>query len=198
MIFLTSPLFFLLFGITITGADVKNIVTIFVPYIIGQILTFKILCSDVRSLNWSHIYDTSMAPHISFSILKEILGFKIKFNVTPKDIDTTKGYFQFKSAAPHMVLLVLSLLALLNGVHKLNNGSIDIGSTAINSMWCLYNLYAIIASILVSYQKPTEQLNEDIKISEELMMNSVGELFTENMQPFYDVKINQKYVENKV
>lgn len=272
MIFLIAPLLFLLFGTKIIDADVKELLALFIPYILGQIFTFKSLCSDVRTLTWSHIYETSMAPHISFSILKEILGLKIKFNVTPKDTDTNKGYFQFKAAAPHMVLLALSLLALITGVYKLHNGSINIGSAAINFTWCIYNLYAIVVSIIVSYQKPTKLVNEDMGISKELMMKAkpvksvytdeyivldfsgqktlikylgtkdlkvgdeilvklrndlsikstvnssigdknydlvldkvndtnvikaIGELYIENIKPFYDVKINQRYIKNK-
>lgn len=165
MIFIIIPMLHLLTGTMIIDSNVSQLLTLFLPFLIGQIFIFKSLSSNVRTLRWSHIYEISMAPHISFSILKEILGLKIKFNVTPKDTDNDKGYFQFKAAAPHIVLLCLSILALSIGIYRLNNNSINFGSIILNSIWCLYNLYAIIVSIRVSYQKPTSQAIESLEKS---------------------------------
>ena len=272
MIFIIIPILYLLTGAIIIDSDVKELLTLFLPFLIGQIFIFKSLSSNVRTLRWSHIYEISMAPHISFSILKELLGLKIKFNVTPKDTDNDRGYFQFRAAAPHIILLCLSILALSLGIYKLNNNSINFSSMILNSIWCLYNLYAIVISIRVSYQKPTnstienlaklkettvavksqknictndyvvsdfsseeiliqyfgiENLNAGDKVLVKLKDNisviatinaylsnknyillldkstdidiitEFGELYIENIKPFYDVNVNQRYINER-
>ena len=109
-----------------------------------------------------------MAPHISFSILKEMLGLKIKFNVTPKEADEHNGYFQFKAAGAHIFLFIMTICALTIGIFKRNANSINIFSIIINAAWAIYNLYGIVVSILVSYQKPNKIPIENIDISSEL------------------------------
>lgn len=60
-----------------------------------------------------------MAPHISLSVIREMLKFKIGFNVTPKDGLSKKPYFQLGVTMPHIVLAILSVISWSIGTYCL-------------------------------------------------------------------------------
>ena len=86
IIYILSPLIFLLSCKLIIDSTVKDLLIVFIPFLLGQILVFNILSPRTRSLKWSHYYEVAMAPHITLSIFREIFCLKSKFNVTPKDL----------------------------------------------------------------------------------------------------------------
>ena len=163
MIFILAPIIFLMTKTKLLDAEFRSVISVFVPFFVGQMLIFKTLSPKTRSIKWSHYYEVAMAPHISMSVLKEIFALKVKFNVTPKNISSDKGYFQFKVALPHMVLFVLSVCSLFMGFYNLFWLPHDnIGAYIINIVWCLYNVVAIVVSLIVSYQKPIKSTEDEI------------------------------------
>ena len=80
LIYILSPIIYLLTSNLIIDTPVENLLTMFIPFLLGQLLIFKILSPKTRSLKWSHYYEIAMAPHISLSVLKELLALKINFN----------------------------------------------------------------------------------------------------------------------
>ena len=52
-----------------------------------------------------------MAPHLTLSIIKELLCLNIKFNVTSKEVVLNKKSFQFKIVLPHIILAIISIIA---------------------------------------------------------------------------------------
>ncbi|MBS4956066.1 MAG: glycosyltransferase [Clostridium sp.] len=111
LIYIISPLFFLLSHKLIIDAPIKSLLTMFIPFLLGQILIFNILSPRTRSLKWSHYYEVAMAPHITLSILRELFCIRLKFNVTSKDITTNKKQFQFKMASSHILIVIATILA---------------------------------------------------------------------------------------
>lgn len=166
MIYIFCPLIFLLFGKLIINANASNLFFIFTPYLLGQILIFKTLSPNTRSLTWAHFYEIAMAPHISFSVLKEMLFLKTKFNVTSKDIVNDRKYFQFKVALPHIIICILSILSWFTGYILLSNGKIELFAYIINITWSIYNFIGALVSLKVAYQKPIFRSTERIEVNE--------------------------------
>ncbi len=164
MIYLMMPILFLIFAIPIIHASVYDLIMLFIPFIIGQLLIFKALSPKTRSIRWSHIYDTAMAPHLTVSILKQLFKLKIAFHVTPKETEYKKGYFQLRIVLPHIILAVLSLVSWYTGYLYLENGIITLPSYLINMMWSVFNLFALIICIYVAYQKPITHKPEQISL----------------------------------
>lgn len=167
MIYMIAPILYLLFGILIVNTSIKSLLSMFLPFFIGQVLIFKSLSNKTRSLIWSHFYEVAMAPHISLSILKELFGLKIKFNVTPKDNFNDKGYFQFKMALPHIVLAIFAIISLVIGFINLNNGSRQSSAYLINLCWTIYNLLGLAVAIFVAYQKPITENSEMVSLNKQ-------------------------------
>ena len=171
MIYIIAPLLYLSFNVLIVDTKVDTLLKVFTPFFLGQILIFRSLSNKTRSLKWSHFYEIAMAPHISLSILKELLGLKIKFNVTPKDKVNEKGYYQFKMAIPHIVLSIFIFISIFVGFIALKNGERNLYSYIINIMWTSYNLFGITVALRVAYQKPITKDNEKVVINGEIRCN---------------------------
>ena len=64
-----------------------------------------------------------MAPHLSLSILKEMLFLKTKFNVTSKEVVLNKKSFQFKIVLPPLEeqKAIANILSSLDEKIELNN-----------------------------------------------------------------------------
>ena len=168
MIYIIAPLLYLSFNISILNAKIDSLLNVFIPYFLSQILIFRSLSSKTRSLRWSHFYEIAMAPHISLSILKELLGLKIKFNVTPKNNANEVGYYQFKRATPHILMTIFSFTSIFVGFTALKNGNRTLHSYIINIIWVIYNLFGILVSLIVAYQKPITKDNEKVFIKGEI------------------------------
>ncbi len=164
MIYLSIPIIYLLFGVTIIEASFHDLIVLFIPYIMGQLLIFKTLSPKTRSIRWSHIYDTAMAPHLTISILKQVLNLKIDFQVTRKEFECEKGYFQFRVVLPHIFLAVLSITSWYTGRLHLESGLITESGYLVNMMWSLYNIAALIICMYVAYQKPYTYKPEHISL----------------------------------
>ena len=166
LIYILSPIIYLLTSNLIIDTPVENLLTMFIPFLLGQLLIFKILSPKTRSLKWSHYYEIAMAPHISLSVLKELLALKINFNVTSKDITSNKKYFQFKIAVPHILIAITTIISWITGTLSLTGEKGNLYAYIINISWSFYNLIGIITSLKVAYQKPIYRKSERIKISE--------------------------------
>lgn len=168
MIYMISPLVYLLSGILIVKTSAKKLISMFTPFFIGQMLIFKTLSSKTRTLKWSHFYEVAMAPHISLSIIKELFGLKIKFNVTPKDNFSDKGYFQLNAALPHIIMIILSILSFIVGINGFSNGSRDFFAILINCIWTIYNMVGLLVCIYVAYQKPIKEDIDKITLNKKI------------------------------
>lgn len=164
LIYILCPLIFLLSSKLIIDSSVKNLLIVFIPFLLGQILIFNRLSPRTRSLRWSHYYEIAMSPHISLSILRELFCLKLKFNVTSKDITNDKKQFQFKMALPHILIILLSILAWISGTVFIINNKINLGAYLINIIWSVYNFLGAIVSIKVAYQNPLYRKSERIQI----------------------------------
>ncbi len=164
MVFLLSPLVYLISGSLIIDTEIDVLASMYIPYILGQILLFKILSPGTRSTKWAHYYEIAMAPHISLSVIKEVFCIKTKFNVTSKDLTTDKKQFHYREAMPHLVLIFVTLLAwLIAGINAINS-NIHIGAFIINLGWSIYNLQGLVVAIQAAHQKPIYRKSERIEL----------------------------------
>lgn len=168
MIYILSPIIYLLTNRLLIDSSISMLLNMYIPFFLGQILIFKLLSPKTRSFKWAHYYEVAMAPHMVSSILREILNIKIQFNVTSKNIVSNKKSFQFRIVLPHIIIIILSILAWGNGtVHTLNN-NMPFQAYLINIGWSLYNFIGAIICIRVAYQKPIFRENERIKIRDNI------------------------------
>lgn len=151
MIFTFLPIWFLLTMQPSMNAEFKELLFFFVPYFVGQIVSFYSSVTNTLSLKWAHYYEIAMAPHMCVSILKEHFASKNIFSVTPKEMRDDRSYFQTKVIVPHMILGGITILSWLIGFYYLQEGWIPFSAFMINFFWSLYNLIGIVICIRVAY-----------------------------------------------
>lgn len=168
IIYIACPIIYLLTSKLIIDAQIYKLLNVYIPFILGQILIFKILSPGNRKLRWSHFYEIAMAPHLTLSILKEILFFKTKFNVTSKETCNDRGQFQFAVAMPHIFIIVITFVAWIVSTLLVINHNMHLQSYLLNMGWSIYNFIGAVISIKVAYQKPIFRTSERITISENI------------------------------
>ena len=168
IIFISCPLIYLLTRKIIIDSSILNLLNIYIPFILGQILIFNTLSPGNRKLTWSHFYEIAMAPHLTLSILKEMLFFKTEFNVTLKEIQQGRKQFQFKVAFPHIVIVIVTIIAWIVSTRLLIEKNIHVQAYLLNMGWSIYNFIGAIICIKVAYQKPIFRTSERISINEDI------------------------------
>lgn len=168
IIFILFPLIYLLTRKLIIDSSILTLLNMYIPFILGQILIFNTLSPGNRKLTWAHFYEIAMAPHLTLSILKEMLFFKTKFNVTLKEIQQDKKQFQFRVALPHIVIVIITIIAWIVSTRLLIEKNIHVQAYLLNMIWSIYNFIGAIICIKVSYQKPIFRTSERININEDI------------------------------
>lgn len=171
IIFILFPLIYLLTRKLIIDSSILTLLNMYIPFIIGQILIFNTLSPGNRKLTWAHFYEIAMAPHLTLSILKEMLFFKTKFNVTLKEIQQDKKQFQFRVALPHIIIVLVTIIAWIVSTHSLIENNIHLQAYLLNIVWSIYNFIGAIICIKVAYQKPIFRTSERININEDITVN---------------------------
>ncbi len=171
MIFILAPMVYILLGIPIMLTNPINLLFFWLPSFYINRLIVSAFSHASRTSGWTHIYETASAPHLAVAALRALLFNKEKrFIVTPKGHTQSRSEFALSVAKPHLILFVLSLLSLGVVVFKVATAA-NISSIIIyvlNGAWILYNFFAIIASLIICFEKPRirkyDRLTMDIDI----------------------------------
>jgi len=177
MIFILAPIIFILLGIPIMITNPINLVLFWLPSFYINHLIMRVFYHNSRTSGWSHIYETATAPHLAVAALRAILFKKERgFKVTPKGQTHDKTVFAQSIAKPHLILLALSILSLGIVVFKMITLT-DIPTIIVyvlNGVWLLYNLYAIIASVAICYEKPRVRKYDRLAVEADISITIDG------------------------
>ena len=154
LFYIIAPLLFLIFRIKIFDATIVDLVLMYIPYFISSVLYTKTVTKKNRTLSWSHVYETALAPHIAFSFLLQFFfNLNVRFNVTPKGIINDKNKYRLVYALPHIILFLLSIIAIIFNVIFIVSNPFNYDAVIINLIWCFYNLLALFVSIFLFLEK---------------------------------------------
>ncbi|MEK5099793.1 glycosyltransferase family 2 protein [Bacillus glycinifermentans] len=176
MVYILTPILFLLCGIHSLDADVWSITAFWLPAFLSSYLSFKAVSDRQRSMSWSHIYDTSMAPHLALSALSEFIFKKrFDFKVTPKGVSTNRRTFRYTTAYPCAVLLGLTIAALGKTLYDyLFHQTFDIDVASYNLFWMLYNMAGLFLAMLVAFDRPRFRSSERFAINKSASFRTGG------------------------
>ena len=160
IVFMLCPIMYLVFKIPLVEIDLLTTIAIMTPYFVGQVLVLKSRPSKYFRFAYSVFYEMAVTPHLCFAIIKELLGIKIKFNVTTKTRNNTRSYFQFNVVLPHIILLSVVLASWIIGIYNMKNGSIHYIGYIITVAWSIYNVVGLVGCIRLAYQKPIYRKSE--------------------------------------
>lgn len=172
MIYLIMPIIHLLTGIPIVNYDKLYLIPLFFEEFIAQILLSKrILEKEIPKgyldfFYTGNIYNTVMAPHLTYSVLKHFFFSDIKFSVTNKKMAQKKGSFSFKYVWCSSLLFILSLTSIFLGAVNVFRINFPLQSFLINAFWLLYNIPGLLTAIQIGYQKPRPRQADRIEVDD--------------------------------
>ena len=157
IVFLTSPLAFLLLGYPVIAASPLAIIAFAGPHIVHAVATSSRIAGGVRHSFWSEIYDTVLALHLLPVTIATMLDPRNgKFNVTNKGGLLPEGYFDLRAVWPSAVLFLLLAAGIGFGIRGLvihPVGSLDFQAFLLNAIWASLCLVPVMAGLAVGRER---------------------------------------------
>lgn len=155
LMYLLAPILFLLLGInSVKGLGLETLFFA-LPHIVLSMQTNHIPYKHVRFSFWNEIYEFALSFQSGMvtllALIKPSLG---KFNVTEKGIKSTERSFDLESIRFLLILGVLTGASLLTVPFWLFLSPQNSQALFINTLWCLVNLFLVIAACLVAFEQP--------------------------------------------
>jgi cellulose synthase (UDP-forming) len=155
IIFLLSPLSFLVFGARIFNAVPLLVLAYSLPHLLLSLLASSRLQRAFRHSFWSEVYETVLSFYVSIPTTLALLApGRGKFNVTAKGGVIERRFFAHRIALPYLVLAVLNLAGLAAGIARLVSfPGQDTDVVAMNLTWTGYNLAILGAALAVAWEQ---------------------------------------------
>ena len=163
IVFLTSPLAYLLANQSVINAAAPMIFAYAAPHLFGAMMATHRVQGGKRRLFWSEIYESLLAFHLLRPTLETLINpNRGKFNVTAKGGLVERAFFDFNSVIPHMIVVVLLVLGVLVGFGRLFFGHVDIWTLMMNLAWTGFSLLVLISAIMVA--RETRQIRATVRV----------------------------------
>ncbi len=172
LIFLTSPLVFLLFGRSNFFGYWLTIFAYAIPHVFISNLTNSRIQGEYRFSFWNEIYEAVLAPYILLPTLVALINpGKGKFNVTAKGGLVSEEYFDKHIAWPYLALLGLNVLGLVAAVPRYFVWNADHpGTVILNVVWTLYNIIILSVTTAVALESPQRRTSVRVNMETPFMM----------------------------
>lgn len=167
IVFLTSPLAYLIFGQNIIHASASLIFAYAAPHLYCSMVSGARSQGGDRRPFWGEIYETILAFHLLPATLITLFQpRKGKFNVTDKGSLLDRTYFDLGTVKPHLICIGLMVLGVALGFVKLlffpHLFNIQADTLALNTAWAAFSLIILLAAVSVA--RETRQAREHIRI----------------------------------
>ena len=165
LIFLLSPLVYLLLGRTIIPGYWIAILAYALPHLILASLTNSRIQGRHRHSFWNEIYEAVLAPYILAPTLLAFINPKLgKFNVTGKGGVVKSTFFDARIAQPFLVLLLFNFAGLAVAIPRFLIWDRDRPGTVImNVVWCIFNI--VILGVTMAVARELKQLRAAVRIN---------------------------------
>ncbi|CAM5218629.1 Cellulose synthase catalytic subunit [UDP-forming] OS=Castellaniella defragrans OX=75697 GN=HNR28_001348 PE=4 SV=1 [Castellaniella defragrans] len=167
LIYLISPLAFLLFHSYIVYAPGVAILLNVVPHLLHANLTNSRVQGSWRRTLWGEIYETVLSWYIARPTTVALLApHQGKFNVTAKGGLVERRFYDWSISSPYVVLALANVVGLGFGVWRLVAGPADeIVTVLITLVWVLFNLVILGGAIAVAEELRQVRRNPRVPVS---------------------------------
>jgi cellulose synthase (UDP-forming) len=155
LMYAIAPPLFLLFGInSVRGLGLETLFYA-LPHIILSMQTNHIPYKHVRFSFWNEIFEFAMSFQAGLVTLLALVNPKLgSFNVTDKGLSVTKRSFDFDSVRYLVIVSAVAAASLLAVPFWLVISPEDTQAVLINALWCIFNLFLLLAACLVAFEQP--------------------------------------------
>ncbi len=170
IVFLTSPLAYLIFGQNIIAASALTIVAFAGPHLLFSVLVNERVQGKYRRAFWGEVYESLIAFHlVGPTTLPLIDPKKGKFNVTEKGGILEEGFFDYLTVLPHLITIGLLIVGILFGFIKLllpKYFEASLETIVLNVTWSAYSLLMLFTCLSVA--RETRQVRSRAYLDVEL------------------------------
>ncbi len=155
LMYAIAPPLFLLFGInSVKGLGLETLFYA-LPHIILSMQTNHIPYKHVRFSFWNEIFEFAMSFQAGIVTLLALVNPKLgSFNVTDKGLSVTKRSFDFDSVRYLVIVSTIAAASLFAVPFWLILSPEDTQAVLINALWCIFNLFLLLAACLVAFEQP--------------------------------------------
>ncbi|MGF1535967.1 MAG: glycosyltransferase family 2 protein [Elainellaceae cyanobacterium] len=155
LMYALAPCLFLLFGITsVRGLGIETLAYA-VPHIFLSMQTNHIPYKHVRFSFWNEIYEFALSFQAGLVTLFALVNPKLgSFNVTDKGLVVDRRSFDFDSVRYLVIVATISASSLISLPFWLILRRLDTQAAIINALWCVFNLFLLLAACLVAFEQP--------------------------------------------
>jgi len=171
LIYMLAPVMYSVFGITVFVASPLELLVFWLPMYWINSVTIKWLSGNIRTLQWTNIYETIMFPLLLKDVLLEMLGVsQTKFTVTRKGDAQEDASYHFVMAIPHIILTLLTFIGTVRCTYII----FDTGNIGISFLffWLLTNLYHLVMALFFMLGRKSFRKSERFRIEAECVMDS--------------------------
>lgn len=157
MVYMLAPACYLLLDRNTIVASAYEVLAYGMPHIFVALFANSISSKNLRHTFWAEVYETSICFYTAMATTLAFFTRKTgSFGVTAKGFDASSAYYDWRSARPIFLFILVNLIAVvfipLNIAFKPAEGS----AVVINSVWSVYNLIILGACVFVAYEQPSE------------------------------------------
>ena len=165
LIYLLSPLLFAVFTIPVFNCSWLDLVVFWLPMFVAQAICLRVVSQGRITTRWSGIYETAVMPHLLVPIVKESLGISLStFKVTDKSGPATRRVTDWRSLAPFIVLVALSLAGIARVIWLLTQApSAGLVGLLVLLFWLVRNLYFLCMSLFLADGRDSDGENVKVK-----------------------------------
>ncbi|MEC9362875.1 MAG: UDP-forming cellulose synthase catalytic subunit [Pseudomonadota bacterium] len=163
LIFLTSPLGYLLLGADIIAAQGWMVLAYAAPHVLLATITNSRVQGRFRHSFWSEAYETVLALFILWPTLLAFINPRLgKFNVTAKGGIVNRDYFDKDIARPYYFLFLLNALGFAVGLVRFFTDAEHADTVLLNVGWTFYNLLIIGCALAVASER--RQVRHSVRV----------------------------------
>jgi cellulose synthase (UDP-forming) len=157
VIFLASPLAYLLLFQNMIAASPYAIAAYALPHIFHSVATASRIQRNWRHSFWSEIYETVLALFlVRVTIITMINPRAGKFNVTEKGGTLARGYFDMRAVYPNIILAFFVFLGILRGIFSMifqQTTTLEFQALLLNTIWATISLLILLAALAVGRER---------------------------------------------
>ncbi|WP_438382409.1 UDP-forming cellulose synthase catalytic subunit [Asaia sp. BMEF1] len=189
LIFLTSPIAYLIFNQTLIDASPFAIAIYAMPHLIHSVLTSARTNRNWRYSLWSEVYETTLAPFLArVTVMTLIFPRRGKFNVTEKGGILDRSYLDWSAIYPNFYLAIILLSTLGIGAFRLlhnHNDYIVTNALLMNIVWIAISIIIVLAAISIGREsmqiRNTPRVDMTIPVTVRSADGRLFEYTSENM-----------------
>lgn len=170
IVFLTSPLAYLLAGQNIIHASAALIFAYAMPHLVVSSQSSERTQGGDRRPFWGEIYETLLCFHlVKPTVFTMFQPRKGKFNVTDKGGMLNQTYYDFTTVRPHLIVLGLLVAGIAFGCVKFfffpHIFNIQLDTLLLNTAWAVFSLVTLVAALSVARERRQTRLHIRIDVA---------------------------------